>query len=165
MVKAKTHTGRMPPYYKTLVPPASIDVLERELAHAEALRASIAAKIEERRKASADTVKVKERIASLPDQFGVRTLPEVMDLIRRHGLPPVKRQFKVTEDVEKRVLALLKNEKSGREIREIMKLSFPTIYRIKDKYGLVVHQPNKSPKAHAAQPQEAHAASGGGAMD
>jgi hypothetical protein len=138
MVKHKT---RRKSYYRTLTPPATMAGLELELANNKVTQQQIEAKIENRRKEEVQLLAYKERIATLPGQFGVKDVAAVLDLIKRSGVvPPSNRRFKVTPEKEKEILALFREKKTGREIREITGLSFPTLYKVKDKHGLVLHR-------------------------
>lgn len=77
-------------------------------------------------------------INSLPSMFNVPSIAQVIQVLSQY-LPKRGRKPKINEFLEYRVLTMIKQGKTGREIGEALDLSLPTIQKIKDQNGLVRH--------------------------
>ena len=114
---------------------SNLAILERELEYVKNTKAQLETKIQaERAKESSLISVLKERIGALPAQFNVGSVKEVVDLIKGYCTPSSKgrgRHSKLTNEVQSQILSLVRNGKTGKEIKAVTGLSLPTIQKAK----------------------------------
>lgn len=122
--------------------------LEKELADHKAMEIQIQNRINEEKQAAVELAVINERIQTLPGLFGLGSIKDVLHLIHDHvfgneaeGEEPRNRyRSKITKSIESEILSMLNDGKTGKQISRKVRLSLPTIYKVKDKYGLVHHR-------------------------
>lgn len=108
---------------------AAITALETQLAEKRA------ALVEQEKQLA---IEMKAKVDGIPAMLGVTDIASAIKLIRKIGKPVSSgRKSKVTPETEARVIALVKEGKTGEEIAKEVKLSVPTVHKIKKANGLV----------------------------
>jgi hypothetical protein len=124
---------------------SNLAILERELDYVENTRLQIEAKIKQEKIKESSLISIlKERISALPAQFNVTSISEVVELVKRYCNPSSSkgrgRRSKLTNEIQSQILSLVRDGKTGREIKAVTGLSLPTIQKAKSMHGLVHHR-------------------------
>lgn len=136
MVKSTTHT-RTPVTVNSL----TMSVLEQELARAKSVQSTIESRIATMKTEQEKATKLREGVKALAAQFGLKDESEILDLLRKQAQPPRPiRRFKVTEELEARIIAMVRDGKSGNQIKKATGISLPTIQALKGRHGLIQHK-------------------------
>lgn len=124
--------------------------MEQELARAKSVQLSLESKIAAAKTEQEQIGKLRAGLQSLATTFGLKDETEILALLRKQAAPPKPiRRFKVTEELEAKIIALVKEGKSGNQIKKATGISLPTIQALKGRHGLIVHRTLPASFAHA----------------
>jgi uncharacterized protein YerC len=137
----KTKTASTEQRTPAPVAPTSISALESELARAKSVQQHLEARITAAKTEQEQIGKLRAGLQSLATTFGLKDEHEILSMLRKEAAPPKPiRRFKVTEQLEARIIEMVRSGKSGNQIKKATGISLPTIQALKGRHGLIQHR-------------------------
>jgi hypothetical protein len=150
MVKNKTASATS--VSRTPTPaPLSLAALESELARAKSVQQHLENRITDVKTNQERAAKLRSAIRDLATSFGLKDESDILTMLRQQAAPDKpRRRFKVTEELEAKIIGLVRDGKSGSQIKKVTGISLPTIQALKGRHGLINHRVLSPSLVHAA---------------